>query len=142
MGFFRTTDLNTHAGSIHIPIACETKGYFFHNRSFTSPRSVEARKEGDEKVADDQQLLLTGLVGWKSVEAMQEWYTDFAEGCEIYERLGYKIDALRMTCHNIANVESRVFDVNEDPFHERSRRGRRFPRLLPIGAQEHRVKNV
>ena len=124
LGCCRTTDLNLAKGADDKPKACESLGYFFHTCSLTSSSSVGAGQEGEGTAG--QKLYLTGLMGWHSVEAKQEWYTDFAEGIGIYERLGHKIDALRMVCHDVGGVESRVFHVNgDDLIRGRTRRGMR-----------------
>jgi hypothetical protein len=64
-------------------------------------------------------------MAWDSVEAMEEWYKDFAEGCEIYERLGHKIDALRLLCDNVDSVKSTIWHVSKDPYRP-SKRGPGF----------------
>jgi hypothetical protein len=59
------------------------------------------------------------------MEAMEEWYKDFAEGCDIYERLGHKIDALRLLCDNVDSVKSTIWHVSKDPYRP-SKRGPGF----------------
>ena len=94
--------------------SCESQGYFFHSRPLTSPSSLGG---GQGEGIDNQMLLLTVLMDWHSIEEKQEWHTKFAKGCNIYERLGHKIDALRIVCCDVASVQSKVFRVNEDgPF--------------------------
>lgn len=65
-------------------------------------------------------LLFSGVIGWKSKEAMNDWCKEYAEGMSIYERLGHQIDALQCVCPGVKNAESKMMIV-----HEHSRSGRR-----------------
>jgi hypothetical protein len=61
-------------------------------------------------------------MAWKSAEAMQVWYTDFA-GCDIYGRLDQKLDALRSVCPEPENMnmKSRLMIVSKDRRRRRER---------------------
>ncbi|KFY50522.1 hypothetical protein V495_00206 [Pseudogymnoascus sp. VKM F-4514 (FW-929)] len=97
-----TTHINGRLGSQRIERACDAKTFFSHDQALSSSAALKAgTRDNIDKV------YFTGLMGWKSVEAMQEWYTDFAR-CEIYERLGHKTDALRSVCAEPGNIKSRI----------------------------------
>ncbi|CAD6446912.1 f6d5cff8-cbfa-480f-9e27-745d368ed426 [Sclerotinia trifoliorum] len=52
----------------------------------------------------------TAITMWRSMDAMREWYTDFASQSEDYERLGHRLDQIRVFCENIEEIDSKVFD--------------------------------
>ncbi|KAH8819788.1 hypothetical protein F5884DRAFT_26221 [Xylogone sp. PMI_703] len=76
------------------PLAAKAGSWFFHNQPFHSSNNNTSATEIVGMKNNEKQIYLTTLISWRSVEAMQEWYSDFAR-CQIYGRLGYKTDALR-----------------------------------------------
>lgn len=84
--------------------------YFFHNYPSSSPVL-------NNEVAEAQtpnRSYFTAITMWRSKDAMREWYTDSASQCEDYERLGHRLDQLRIFCENLEVVDSKVFDMVGD----------------------------
>jgi len=110
----RTTKTNVHVGP-PIETACSAKSYFFHEDNLSSALTSIANESSKGKDKSNDKIRFTSLMAWKSMEAMREWYKDFVAGCWSYERLGHKIDALRLVCGELNNVETRILSMGKDP---------------------------
>lgn len=97
-------------GSLPINPAGRHINHFFHEYPPSSPSlSAEA-----EEIPIPKKSYFSAITMWRSREAMQEWYTDYANQCGNYEELGHKVDKLRMLCGDIELVDSKVFDMIGD----------------------------
>jgi hypothetical protein len=123
----RTTRTNLRPVGAPEPKACDARFHFFHHQPFysSSPSLGKPQQEGNSG-----KLFFTGVIGWESKDAMQAWCTEYGVGCEIYERLGYQIDALQLVCPEVENVKSRFLNVN---IHSLSGRRTKRSRRLGIG---------
>lgn len=84
--------------------------HFFHNYS-------QSATDLDTETGEAQtstRSYFTAVTMWRSMSAMHEWYTDFANQCEEYERLGHNIDQIGMFCENFEGIDSKVFDMVGD----------------------------
>ncbi|KAF7933606.1 uncharacterized protein EAE98_003315 [Botrytis deweyae] len=97
-------------GSLPINSAGRHVNHFFHEYPPATPSlSAEAEETHIPKKSH-----FSAITMWRSLEAMQEWYTDYASQCGNYEELGHKVDKLRMLCEDIELVDSKVFDMIGD----------------------------
>jgi hypothetical protein len=121
---FRTTDINARIDLTYAPIPTANEiGSYFHCQNPPHPSDSIPQKPFET-------LRFHTMIRWHSVKAMEEWYGDFANGCQIYERLGHKIDALRCLCPDIAKIKSKNFKVNVEEGNtvKRVRRVSKFPK--------------
>ncbi|KAF7954424.1 hypothetical protein EAE96_005546 [Botrytis aclada] len=97
-------------GSLPVNPAGRHINHFFHDYPPSSPSlSAEA---GETQFPKKSYFSATTM--WRSLEAMQEWYTDYVNQCGNYEELGWKLDKLRMVCGDIELVDTKVFDMIGD----------------------------
>ncbi|KAF7952271.1 uncharacterized protein EAE97_001768 [Botrytis byssoidea] len=97
-------------GSVTVKQVGINVGYFFHN-SIPSPPVV---KHEVEEARTPTKSYFTAITMPRSVDAMREWYTDFANHCEDYERLGHRVDLVRMFCEDLDAIDSKVSDMVVD----------------------------
>ncbi|KAF7858954.1 hypothetical protein EAF04_008995 [Stromatinia cepivora] len=97
-------------GSVPVKQAGPNLHHFFHNYP-PSPPVLDT--EAGEALTP-RRSYFTAITMWRSMDAMREWYTDFASQCEDYERLGHQLDQIRIFCENLEVVDSKVFDMVGD----------------------------
>ncbi|TGO17550.1 hypothetical protein BTUL_0016g00130 [Botrytis tulipae] len=97
-------------GSLPINPAGRHMNHFFHE----SPPSTTSLSAEAEENQIPKKSYFSAITMWRSLEAMQEWYTDYASQCGNYEELGHKLEKLRMLCGDIELVDSKVIDMIGD----------------------------
>lgn len=99
-------------GCVPVQQAGRGTSHFFHNHP-TPPSTSDTEST---EVQTPTKSYFTAITAWRSVDAMREWYTDFASQCGDYERLGHKIDKIRMFIEDLDAVDSQVLDMVGDTY--------------------------
>ncbi|TGO28544.1 hypothetical protein BPAE_0026g00340 [Botrytis paeoniae] len=94
-------------GSVTVKQAGRNIHYFFHE--YPPPPPTSDTKTGNNQTPT--RSYFTTITMWRSMDAMREWYTEYAANCDDYERLGHPLDQMRVFCENIRRVDSKGFDM-------------------------------